>query len=136
MADYLAAITDSIDRQAEVKGHKLLGTIPTAGGGIARAACVRATRMRLPIGRLIKHSGLTSGRLNDPNGRITVNQQINLLNLIAKSLPDETLGFHVAHEIELRDLGLLYYVQASSESLGEPFSGSQDTAQYKTKACG
>jgi AraC-like DNA-binding protein len=119
MANYLAAITDSIDRTAEVKGHKLLSTIPTAGGGIARAACVRATRMRVPIGPLIKHSGLTTSQINDPSGRITVNQQINLLNLIASSLPDEALGFHVAQEIELRGLGLLYYVLASSESLGE-----------------
>jgi AraC-like DNA-binding protein len=119
MLNNLAAITDSIDRAATVKGHKLLGTIPTAGGGIARAACARAARMRLPTGPLIKHSGLTSSQLNDPSGRITVNQQIKLLNVIAETLPDESLGFHLAHEIELREIGLLYYVQASSESLGE-----------------
>lgn len=118
MTDNLAVISDSIDRTAEVKGHKLLSAIPTAGGGIARAAYVRAARMRLPTEALIKHSGLTSRRLNDPSCRIPVIQQINLLNAIAESLPDEALGFHVAHEIELRDLGLLYYVQASSESLG------------------
>jgi hypothetical protein len=71
MLNNLTAITDSIDRAATVKGHKLLGTIPTAGGGIARPACARAARMRLPTGPLIKHSGLTSSQLNDPSGRIT-----------------------------------------------------------------
>jgi len=75
--------------------------------------------MRLPIETLVRRSGLTSSQLSDPNNRITVNQQIKLLNDIAKSLPDESLGFHVAPDIELRELGLLYYVQASSESLGE-----------------
>lgn len=119
MTNYLAAITDSIDRTAEVKRHKLLSTIPTAKGGIARAAYVRAARMRLPTEALIKHSGLSSSRLNDPDDRITVKQQIDLLNVIAKSLPDEALGFHVGHEVDLRELGLLYYVPTSSESLGE-----------------
>jgi len=121
MTNKPAAIMDSSTDQTtiEVKGHKLLGAIPTAGGGIARAACARAARLRLPVEMLIRRSGLTSSHLDDPNSRITVNQQINLLNDIAKVLPDESLGFHIAHEIEVREMGLLYYVQASSKSLGE-----------------
>jgi AraC-like DNA-binding protein len=127
MTTALAAITDSTDRATESKRHKLLGAIPTAAGRIARAAYARAARMRLPAEGLMKHSGLTSGRLSDPHGRITVNEQIKLLNVIAERLPDESLGFHVAHEIELRDIGLLYYVQASSETLGEAL---QRAARY------
>lgn len=127
MADNLAAITDSVDRTADVKGHKRLGTIPTAAGGLARGAYVRAARMRLPIEELIKRSGLTSGQLDDPNRRIPVTRQIDLLNIIAERLPDEWLGFHVAREVELRQMGLLYYVQASSGSLGEAL---QRVARY------
>lgn len=34
-------------------------------------------------------------------------------------MPDDCLGFHIANEIEFREMGLLYYIQASSGSLGE-----------------
>lgn len=127
MTDDLAVVTDSIDRTANGNGHKRFGTIPTAAGGLARGAYMRAARMRLPIEELVRHSGLTSGQLDDPNRRIPVTQQIDLLNTIAERLPDEWLGFHVAREVDLRQIGLLYYVQASSESLGEAL---QRVARY------
>jgi Arabinose-binding domain of AraC transcription regulator, N-term len=34
-------------------------------------------------------------------------------------LPDPFLGIHLAEGIELREMGLMYYVIASSETLGD-----------------
>ncbi len=46
--------------------------------------------------------------------------QINCLNLLAQALGDRLLGFHVALTMDLR---LLYYVAASSGTLGEALRG-------------
>ena len=52
--------------------------------------------------------------------RLRVRDQIAFLNLAARALKDEFLGFQpgVLHA-ELRELGLLYYVVASSENLSD-----------------
>ena len=46
-------------------------------------------------------------------------RQIKFLDLMAAELNDELLGFHLAQNYDLRLIGLLYYTQASSESIGE-----------------
>jgi len=48
-----------------------------------------------------------------------VKNQIQFLSLVAKELPDPFLGIHLAEGIELREMGLPYYVIASSETLGD-----------------
>ena len=45
--------------------------------------------------------------------------QIKLLELAAEALDDDLLGFHLARDCELRRLGLVYYVLASSETFAE-----------------
>jgi AraC-like DNA-binding protein len=56
-----------------------------------------------------------------------VRQQIQFLNLVANALHDEFLGFHLAQTADLRECGLLYYVAASSEYLGDAL---QRAARY------
>ena len=51
--------------------------------------------------------------------RIGVGNQIKFLNLAADELQDEFLGIRLAQGLDLRELGLLYYVQASSDTLGD-----------------
>jgi AraC-like DNA-binding protein len=92
---------------------------PTAGGGIARAAYARAMQSGLHLEPLLQRAGLTVQQVEDLEIRIGVGNQIKLVDLIANSLPDEFLGIHLALEVELRELGLLYYVQASSDTLGQ-----------------
>jgi len=36
-------------------------------------------------------------------------------------LHDDLLGFHLAHDVDLREIGLLYYVLNSSDLLGDAF---------------
>jgi len=48
-----------------------------------------------------------------------IKNQIKFLNLPADALSDEFLGVHLAESVDLRALGLLYYVLASSTTLGD-----------------
>ena len=95
------------------------GSLPTAGGGIARAAYSAAIKARIDIDPLLKSSGLTVVQLENLDTRIAVKNQIKFLNQIADALRDDFLGIHLAQGVDLRELGFLYYVLASSETLGE-----------------
>jgi AraC-like DNA-binding protein len=94
-------------------------SIPTATGGIARAAYARAVEVGLDIEPLLKKSGLSVRQAKNSHFRIAVKNQIKFLNLVADAIPDEFLGVHLAECVDLRDLGLLYYVLASSSTLGD-----------------
>jgi AraC-like DNA-binding protein len=96
-----------------------LGSLPTAAGGITRAAHARAIQAGLDTELLLKRAGLTARQVADRNSRIVVKDQIRFLNFVADALKDEFLGIHLAQCVDLRELGLLYYVQASSAHLGD-----------------
>jgi AraC-like DNA-binding protein len=95
-----------------------LNAIPTATGWIARAAFERASE-RLNVEPLLKQAGLSLQQINSSDARIGARNQIRFLELVAHELPDEFLGLRLAQHFDLRELGLLYYVQASSETLGD-----------------
>jgi AraC-like DNA-binding protein len=80
---------------------------------------------------LLKSTGLTEQQVKDRRARVPVERQIRFLNLVADVLPDEFLGFHLAQRTDLRELGLLYYVAASSGKLGDAL---QRTARYSSIA--
>ena len=46
-----------------------------------------------------------------------MSKQIKILDLVAQELGDELLGFHLGSNFDLREIGLVYYVIASSERL-------------------
>jgi len=94
-------------------------SLPTASGAIARAAYARALEARLEVEPLLKSSSLTPQQIKNSQVRVPVKNQIKFLNLVAKELPDPFLGIHLAEGIELREMGLPYYVIASSETLGD-----------------
>ena len=98
---------------------KRLGALPSATGAIARLAYAQAKAAGLDLALLSKKAGLTLRQIEDPSVRIKVRDQISFLNLAAEALQDDLLGFHLALPSDLRELGLLYYVSASSETLGE-----------------
>jgi hypothetical protein len=105
---------------------KRLGTLPTATGGIARLAYACARRAGLGLTPLLK-KGLTDQQIIDRGARLAVHHQIQFLNVAANALGDEFLGFHLAQSPDLRELGLLFYVAASSETLGD---APQRAARY------
>ena len=97
---------------------KSLAALPTAVGGLSRLAYARARASGIEVELLLKKAGLTDQQIIDPFTRIIVRRQIRFLDLVADALQDELLGFHLAQALEFRGFGLLYYVAASSETIG------------------
>jgi AraC-like DNA-binding protein len=63
--------------------------------------------------------GLTPEAIADPEERLSVRSQITLLDEAAIALQDDCLGFTLARDFDPREIGLLYYVMASSQTLGD-----------------
>jgi AraC-like DNA-binding protein len=68
---------------------------------------------------VLSKAGLTAADVDDPSSRLPVTAQIKLLELTAEELQDEFLGFHLARSFDLREIGLVYYIMASSEQLAD-----------------
>ncbi len=98
--------------------------------GIAWLAYAYARRAGIELAPLLKKAGLTDPQIKDRSARLVVHHQIQFLNLAANALRDDSLGFHLAQQLpDLRELGLLFYVAASSETLGDAL---QRTARYSS----
>jgi AraC-like DNA-binding protein len=96
-----------------------LASIPMAGGGLSRLAIARLESIGVPVTPLLRRVGLTPEQIADPEVRLSVRSQIALLDEVAIALKDDCLGFTLARDFDLREIGLLYYVMASSQTLGE-----------------
>ncbi len=108
-----------------------LGTLPTATGGIARLAYAYAQQVGFEATPLLKTAGLSEEQIKDHAVRLPVRAQIQFLSLVARALGDEFLGVRLAEFPDLRELGLLFYVAASSSTLGDAL---QRAARYSSIA--
>ena len=108
---------------------KRFGALPSSSGGITRLAYARAKAAGVNADSLLKGAGITQQQVDDPAARVNVRDQIRFLNLAAEALQDDLLGFHLAESCELREIGLLYYVSASSDTLGQAL---QQAARYSS----
>jgi len=90
-----------------------------AGGGLSRLAIARLKSAGVEVAPLLSRVGLTPEAIADPEERLNVRSQIALLDEAAIALKDDCLGFTLARDFDLREIGLLYYVMASSQSLGD-----------------
>lgn len=106
-----------------------LDALPNASGGIARLITAQLRAANIAPEPLLAKSGLTIAQIEDRKARVTAHGQIKFLELAAEVLDDKLLGFHLARECELRELGLLYYVLASSETL---FDAMEKAARYSS----
>jgi AraC-like DNA-binding protein len=95
------------------------GALPTAMGGITRLAYTHACGAGVDPAPLLRRAGLTRREVLNRRARIDVRHQIAFLNMVAEAVEDPFLGFHLAPAPDLRELGLLYYVVASSETFGD-----------------
>ncbi len=96
-----------------------LASIPMAQGGLTRLAIARLESAGVPVAPLLERAGLTPELIAEPEERLFVRSQIALLDQAAIALKDDCIGFSLARDFDLRKLGLLYYVMASSQTLGE-----------------
>src|SRR6516225_11517417 len=95
-----------------------LASIPMAGGGLSRLAIARLKSAGVPLAPLLKRVELTPEVIADPEERLSVRSQVALLDEAATALKDDCIGFTLARDFDPRELGLLYYVMASSQTLG------------------
>jgi len=96
-----------------------LASIPMAQGGLTRLAIARLEGAGVPVAPLLKNAGLTPEATADSEERLSVQSQIKFLDEAAIALKDDCLGFTLAREHDPREIGLLYYVMASSQTLGD-----------------
>jgi AraC-like DNA-binding protein len=103
-------------RRAKVRP---LALQPDALGVATRLASGRLHEAGIVLKSLLRSAGLSVSQINRKDMRISVASQIRFLELAAKALKDPLLGFRLARDGELRQIGLLHYVAASSETLGD-----------------
>lgn len=96
-----------------------LPELPSAEGGMTRLAFACALGQGVDVDALLRKAGLSRIQIEDPHVRISVRSQVVFLDLVAKALGDDLLGFHLSQNFDLRMIGFLYYVLASSETFGE-----------------
>jgi Arabinose-binding domain of AraC transcription regulator, N-term len=104
---------------SDLNSEQDLASIPTAQGGLSRLAIARLKSAGVPVVPLLRRVGLTPEVIADPEERLIVRSQITLLDEAAIALQDDCLGFTLARDFDPRALGLLYYVMASSQTLGD-----------------
>ena len=104
-----------------------LASIPTAQGGLSRLVIARLKSAGVPVEPFLRRVGLTPEVIADPEERLSVRSQIALLDEAAIALKDDCLGFTLARDFDPREIGLLYYVMASSQTLGD---GLKRVARY------
>src|SRR6516162_7369342 len=102
-----------------------LSSIPTATGGIARLACARLREFGKDPEAILAQAGATAEQAYDDSIRLEVSKEIRILNLAAEELGDELLGFHLGRNFDLREIGLVYYVIASSERLADAIRNAE-----------
>ena len=93
--------------------------LPTASGAITRLAYAHAKQAGLELEPVLKKAHLTVHEIENPDARLRVRDQIRFLDLVAAALKDDFLGFHLAQPADLREMGWLYYVVASSEIMSD-----------------
>src|SRR5262245_13025709 len=104
---------------SKMSNERELASIPTAQGGLSRLAIARLESAGVPVAPLLGRVGLTPELIADPEERLSVPSQIALLDEAASALKDDYLGFTLACDFDPRAAGLLYYVMASSQTLGD-----------------
>ena len=93
--------------------------LPTATGALARLAAQEASTAGFDLGPLLKTAGLTAAQIDDTDERLSVKAQIAFVEAVAQALERDRLRFELARAFDLRRIGLLYYVAASSDTLVE-----------------
>src|SRR5215467_4304973 len=92
---------------------------PSAVGTLSRLACARAVSAGIGVEPLMVKAGVTRKQVEDQSVRLAVKSQIKFVKLVADALHDDSLGFHLARDYDLREIGLFYYVLHSSKLLGD-----------------
>jgi len=75
--------------------------------------------MELKVQDALSNAGLTVTEMEDQETRAAVSNEIRFVRFIADKIGDRNLGFRLAQAYDPREIGLLYYVAASADTLGD-----------------
>ncbi len=95
-----------------------LTAAPTAMGLASRLALSRIKQENIDPLPLLKRTNLTQAALHERK-HISIASQINFLSEASRALNDEWLGLTLAKQLDLREIGMIYYVAASSHLFGD-----------------
>jgi AraC-like DNA-binding protein len=95
--------------------------LASTAGLMTRIAYEHARKAGLPAKALARRVGLTQSTIQDWRARIATRDQVAFLDSVAIAVDDDSLGFHLAQDVDFRAAGLFFYVLASSGALIEVF---------------
>ncbi|HEY4472999.1 MAG TPA: AraC family transcriptional regulator ligand-binding domain-containing protein [Stellaceae bacterium] len=96
-------------------------------GIAARETLYYLDRNGIDAGALLLRSELGRAQLTQDPGGVSAASQHRFLELAAIEMDDPLLGLHIAAAMDLREIGLLFYLTASSATVGEAL---EHLAQY------
>ncbi len=88
--------------------------MPTSIGLAARLAVAQLERRCIDPAPLLKRSGMSRAALANRQ-RVKVKSEFDFLERVSVAIADDWLGLTLASEFDLREIGMLYYVAASSQ---------------------
>src|SRR5262249_31154192 len=119
------------EKQAAVL-RELAGT-PTAAGLATRLANAYLEQKGVDPAPLLSRCQLTARALED-RSRISAISQIKFLDFASEATGDEWICVTLAEDFDLREMGLLYYVAASSHRLGDALKRLERYARVGNEA--
>ena len=91
----------------------------SCSGLLSRLAYRRAQQMGLNVQDALRNAGLTVKEMADQAVHVPVSNEIRFVRSIAEKIGDRNLGIRLARAYDPREIGFLYYVAASADTLGE-----------------
>ena len=98
-------------------GLKQISALRSCGGLLSRLAYARARDEGVDVETLLRKAGLTVEAMENKDTPLGVRNQIKFVDLVANAVHDKLFGFHLAYSYDPREIGLLYYVAASADTL-------------------
>lgn len=72
----------------------------------------------MDVDTLLMQASLPPDVVSDRTATVGSSNQIRFMQLVADALGDDLFGVHLAESLDFREIGLLYYVGASADTLG------------------
>ena len=110
-----------------------ISAVPSASGLASRLATKYVEREGVDPAPLLARSDLSPTALFGL-ARISVSSQVKFLEIVSREVGDEWIGMTLAADLELRELGMLYYVAASSTTLGDALKRLERYARLGNEA--
>jgi len=111
---------------------RLVG-IPTASGLASRLAVAHLQRRGQNSDGLLMQAGISAAALL-AGSRIPAANQIDFLDLVSGAIADDWIGLTLAADVDLREMGMLYYVAASCPRFGDALDSLERYARVGNEA--